>query len=184
MTPGERIRIARLDRGLTQKQVADACGMADSAIRKYESGKITPKLETLRRIAKALDADIVYLISGQTSAEVEQGILTQAEAEAKYYAKSQFAEAEALRKRVDEIGKDMKKLNDEGQVEAVKRVKELTEIKKYQTPHEPSPLSAGIKVYGDGPAGSFPPAPQPPAALSGTDHTPPLEGSEALSEGG
>lgn len=79
----------------------------------------------------------------------------------KKYVETRFAEAEAWKARLDEIGKDMKELNDEGQQEAVKRVKELTEIAKYQRSRQPSPLSAGIKVYGDGPAGSFPPQPQP-----------------------
>lgn len=184
MTVGERIKNARLTKEMTQKQVADACGMADSAIRKYESGKIMPTLKTLQRIAKALDADIVYLISGQTSAEVEQGIVVQAEAEAKYYTKPRFAEAEAWKTRIDEIGKDMAKLNDEGQLEAVKRVRELTEISRYQYSRQPSPFSAGIKVYGDGPAGSFPPAPQStPDSTKGTDTTSPADGSEEPPKG-
>ena len=50
----ERVRELRKERGLTQKQVADSCGIADSAIRKYESGKVTPKYEMLQRIADAL----------------------------------------------------------------------------------------------------------------------------------
>lgn len=54
MTVGESIRKVRIAKGMTQKQVADACGMADSAIRKYEYGQITPKYATLQRIASAL----------------------------------------------------------------------------------------------------------------------------------
>lgn len=57
MTVGERIKKIRLEKGLTQKQVADSCGMADSAIRKYESGQITPKFETIQRIALALEVN-------------------------------------------------------------------------------------------------------------------------------
>lgn len=52
----------RLERGLTQKQVADSCGMADSAIRKYESGKVTPKYEMLQRIAAALGVEWTELV--------------------------------------------------------------------------------------------------------------------------
>lgn len=52
----------RLDQGLTQKQVADSCGMADSAIRKYESGKVTPKYEMLQRIAAALGVEWTELV--------------------------------------------------------------------------------------------------------------------------
>lgn len=62
MTTGERIRAVRKKKGLTQKQLADRCGMADSAIRKYESGRIKPKLETIQRIATALDADLLEFV--------------------------------------------------------------------------------------------------------------------------
>ena len=51
----DRIKLARIKKGATQKEIAQKCGMADSAIRKYESGKITPKLETLKKIAVALE---------------------------------------------------------------------------------------------------------------------------------
>ena len=56
MSIGQRIKERRLELGLTQKQLGELCGMADSAVRKYESGKITPKHETLCRIASALNA--------------------------------------------------------------------------------------------------------------------------------
>ena len=62
VTIGERIKKSRLEQGLTQKQVADSCGMADSAIRKYESGKVTPKYEMLQRIAAALGVEWTELV--------------------------------------------------------------------------------------------------------------------------
>lgn len=61
MTVGERIRKTRIEAKMTQKQLGELCGMADSAIRKYESGRITPKAETLERIANALDVSVAYL---------------------------------------------------------------------------------------------------------------------------
>ena len=47
MTIGEMLKKARIDAGLTQKQLAEKCEMADSAIRKYESGRIVPKIKTI-----------------------------------------------------------------------------------------------------------------------------------------
>ena len=59
MTIGERIRERRKALGYTQKQLGKLCGgMADSAIRKYESGKITPKRSTLVKIAHALQVPL------------------------------------------------------------------------------------------------------------------------------
>lgn len=186
MTVGQRIKEARKIAKLTQRELAEKAGTATGTIQQYELGKRQPRLQQLKQIAQVLDADVVYLISGQTSAEVEQGILAQAEAEVKYYMKGHFAEAETWKARKDEIGEDLAKLNDDGQIEAVKRVRELTRLDEYRRGAEPSPLSAGIKVYGDGPAGSFLPvsqpptkAPQsPPSPQEGTDTTPPLESSE------
>ena len=39
-------------------ELAEKCGTVGSAIRKYESGKITPKIETLQRIAAALGVSV------------------------------------------------------------------------------------------------------------------------------
>lgn len=57
---GEKIREARKSKGLTQKQLGDLCGMADSAIRRYESGRGNPTEKTMRRIANALDLPESY----------------------------------------------------------------------------------------------------------------------------
>lgn len=54
MKVGENIRRIRLEKGLTQKQVAQACGTADAYIRAYELGKYNPKPATVAKIAKAL----------------------------------------------------------------------------------------------------------------------------------
>lgn len=67
MTTGELIRQARKNAGLTQKQLGERCGMADSAIRKYESGRITPKAETLKRIAAGLNVPWYTLCPDQQS---------------------------------------------------------------------------------------------------------------------
>lgn len=63
VTIGEQIKLFRREKGLTQKQLADACGMADSAIRKYESGNVRPKMATVSRIAKALGVEPLELTS-------------------------------------------------------------------------------------------------------------------------
>lgn len=62
MTIAQRIKNRRKELGLTQKRLGELCGMPDSAIRKYESGRITPKLHTLKRIANALEVPIYDLI--------------------------------------------------------------------------------------------------------------------------
>ncbi|MGN8875284.1 helix-turn-helix domain-containing protein [Pseudoflavonifractor sp. HCP28S3_F10] len=128
MKIGEKIRFIRLEKGMTQKQVAERCGMADSAIRKYESGTQTPKIETLRRIAEALDVSIYELLSKEEKEVYDAGISDGQTAMEWVYHKLDgysFTKAEHFL-----IGA-FSKLNTDGQSVAVERVEELTEIPKY-----------------------------------------------------
>lgn len=59
---GENIRKLRRDKALTQKQLADKCGISEITVRRYERGEIIPTLKTLGKIAKALDIHIKELI--------------------------------------------------------------------------------------------------------------------------
>lgn len=70
MTIGDTLKQARINAGLTQKQLGEKCGMADSAIRKYESGKIKPKIETLKKIAAALNVSVIDLADFDTATEI------------------------------------------------------------------------------------------------------------------
>lgn len=54
MTVGEKIRRIRKEKGLTQKQLGELCGMNEANVRKYELGKANPKIETVDKIASAL----------------------------------------------------------------------------------------------------------------------------------
>ncbi len=62
MSIGENIKKIRIEKGLTQKQLGDLCGMADSAIRRYESDRGNPKIETIEKIASALNVRIVDIM--------------------------------------------------------------------------------------------------------------------------
>lgn len=62
MTVGENIKRLRKERGLTQKNLGELCGIAEPNIRKYENGKQNPKLETAESIAKALNVSVLSLL--------------------------------------------------------------------------------------------------------------------------
>lgn len=66
METGNLIRALRVGAGLTQKQLGDLCGMADSAIRRYESGRGNPTEKTLQRIADALRVPVEALLSKES----------------------------------------------------------------------------------------------------------------------
>lgn len=52
---GNKIRAERRKAGLTQEQLANACGLAKITIQQYEAGKRLPRLSCLVAIAKALN---------------------------------------------------------------------------------------------------------------------------------
>lgn len=78
----QRLKQAMADRSITMYRLAKELGVHQTTIKNWLDGKGEPHLRQLQQIARILDADIIYLISGQTSAEVERGILIQAAAEA------------------------------------------------------------------------------------------------------
>lgn len=59
MTIGEHIRDQRLRQGLTQRELGERAGIAEPTIRRYELGKLNPKIETVEKIAKALSVPTI-----------------------------------------------------------------------------------------------------------------------------
>lgn len=58
---GENIKYFRKQKGLTQKELGEKAGMADSAVRRYESGRFIPKDENLSKIAAVLGVSTFQL---------------------------------------------------------------------------------------------------------------------------
>lgn len=62
-TIGDNIKQFRKDKGLSQKELGKKIGLSQQMIAQYESNKREPKLQTLIKIATALDIPIFYLLS-------------------------------------------------------------------------------------------------------------------------
>ncbi len=62
MNVGENIKKIRKEKGLTQKELGALCGMSESQIRHYELNYKTPRIETIRKIAIALDVSLNVLL--------------------------------------------------------------------------------------------------------------------------
>lgn len=146
MSTSENIKKIRIEKGLTQRKLGELCGMADSAIRRYESGRANPKLGTIAKIASALEVNIFELIDKEDfiaqknklkefltpeiqkeSEEIEVWI--ESYSQGKTEINSWDRELELLN--------HFRKLNVSGEHEAIKRVAELTEIPRYSKPPEP-----------------------------------------------
>ena len=62
---GARLREVRLERGLTQRQLAETCQLPDSAVSQFETGARAPGFTSLLKLAAALDVSLDYL-AGRT----------------------------------------------------------------------------------------------------------------------
>jgi len=51
---GKKIKLARVELDLTQKDLADKIGAKQKNVSRYENGISTPSLKTMAKIAKAL----------------------------------------------------------------------------------------------------------------------------------
>ena len=69
MNTGKKIKLIRTFRGLTQKELGEACGIHEVAIRKYELVKKLPKPEQLRKIAEALNVNVNSLVEFDIEAD-------------------------------------------------------------------------------------------------------------------
>ncbi len=59
----ERLKKARLEKKLTQRELATRVGLSDKSISIYENGKAYPPISNLLMISKELGKDIAYFLS-------------------------------------------------------------------------------------------------------------------------
>jgi hypothetical protein len=63
MVSGDLMKEARLRAGLTQTQLADRLGKAQSVIARWERDEVSPSLETLREVVRACDLELTFFMS-------------------------------------------------------------------------------------------------------------------------
>lgn len=128
MDLGNNIKKYRKEAGLTQKDLAEILGVAIGTIQQYELGKRQPRLEMINRIARALGIGIRRLYPDFQMEDWKQ---------------TETYQNARLQNKLDPLRSDLlsyfQELNEEGKKEAVKRVAELTELKKYSLFQEQIP---------------------------------------------
>jgi transcriptional regulator with XRE-family HTH domain len=65
VTLGQRIRALRAERSLQQRQLAEKAGLTPSMVSQIESGRLTPSLNTLGKVAAALGVPIASLFDSE-----------------------------------------------------------------------------------------------------------------------
>lgn len=80
MEIGQKIKKARIERGLTQQELGNIIGVQKSAIAKYENGRVVNiKRSTLQKIAKALNirpSELIFSESPKEAADLHVRIIT------------------------------------------------------------------------------------------------------------
>ena len=92
MEIGQKIKHARIAKGLTQEELGNIVGLQKSAIAKYENGRVVNiKRSTLQKLANALDlrgSDLIIEADPKEAAELSAKVLLDSElmdAIEKYY---------------------------------------------------------------------------------------------------
>ena len=62
MNMGEKLKSLRIEKKLTQRQVADRIGLAISAVSSYESGARYPSYDTLIKLSRIFHVSTDYLL--------------------------------------------------------------------------------------------------------------------------
>ena len=65
MSVGERIKLIRKRKNLTQEQLATKLSLKQATIVRYENSSITPSLEVLLRMSMIFKEDIGWLLTGE-----------------------------------------------------------------------------------------------------------------------
>jgi transcriptional regulator with XRE-family HTH domain len=71
VTLGERLRQLRGERGFRQRQLAEKTGLTPSLVSQIESGRLTPSLHTVAKIATALGVPIATLFDAEPSHHIQ-----------------------------------------------------------------------------------------------------------------
>lgn len=136
---GTRIRELRKQQKMTQQALAAAANIAVNSVRLYESGKVSPTVDALEKIAAALGCTIMELNHGvietklaEISAEHKAFLLDFERESDKFKLESMHGIDDGLIMNWIEI--EFKLLNRSGKIEALNRVQELTLIEKYTAP--------------------------------------------------
>ena len=141
----DRIKQARLYRGMTQKEIAGKMGITPPSYNQYETGKRTPKIETLQRIADALDLHLLFIHNEPYFDKVIFDNLKDGETIAQHDAEFRYDQmldagsdvgnptmSDYIKAQRDRINNTLDKLNQDGITEAARQVTIIGMVPDFQ----------------------------------------------------
>ena len=115
MTFGEKMRKVRKEKGLSQQELGKILGVKQQTVAQYEKIPYTPKYDTVRKIAMALDCPINELVEDETIFQVND-----------------VADSLIYGGVISRVSDNMAKLTIEAMNKVEEYTKDLTKIPEYQ----------------------------------------------------
>lgn len=151
MNTGANIRNIRKEKGLSQVEVSQKAGIAVNSLRLYEADKRHPNLETLEKIADALNVTVGYLqgydllnakelvdaLKKGDKSTVENLLNLDPGTIISIGEEQLPTDDEMLKMNCNAVSSYMEKMNRAGQAVAVQTVKTLADMPEYQKKDEP-----------------------------------------------
>ena len=75
-TLGDRMRMHRARLRLSQAALGKRVGLSANSISALETGEVDPRVDVMRRIAKALQVSFIYLVGEDDEAETDPATVT------------------------------------------------------------------------------------------------------------
>lgn len=121
---GENIKQIRTQKKLTQKELGEKLGgITQQQIGQWENGNKNPRLETIQKLATALDVSLFDLVNKE---EFDHAIHIETKERIKHQIDNGI-----IKITPSSLLDNYSKLNNLGKREAEKRIQELTEIPRY-----------------------------------------------------
>ncbi|WP_270599253.1 helix-turn-helix domain-containing protein [Faecalicoccus pleomorphus] len=127
----DKIRQARLRKGITQNQIAEKIGISQPTYAQWENGKRKPKLETLKKIADALEVPVSILYDDYEFVDPGEGLTEDQKAKQKAHDQEQLEVIKKFYSR-DKLLHNFNAVNEEGQQKIVEYSNDIAENPKYK----------------------------------------------------
>ncbi len=145
MDIGQKIKKIRKEKNITQRELGERMGVSQQQIAQYENGKLKPKLETICRIADALEISHNTLFNAMDPHE--KGVLLKYDlielVKNLNIEVTDITDSNSIINAVEETANKKRKyiklydfLNSPGQDKAIEQVELLTKIPEYQKKNE------------------------------------------------
>ncbi|HYD34654.1 MAG TPA: helix-turn-helix transcriptional regulator [Vitreimonas sp.] len=71
LTLADKLKKARKDAGLSQKELGHVLLLSDKAVSSYEVGRAQPSLETLKQISKLTNRPVTYFVEESNTEDID-----------------------------------------------------------------------------------------------------------------